>query len=265
MDFAEQISAFLPGLRRYARSLTGSQASGDAYVAAFLEALVADQSMFNKDETPKVESFRLLSKMWASLEINQTPTPAGHWEAAASRKLAEMPPRERQAFLLVSVEGFETDEVARVLEISGSEVINLVEQAARDINEIINADVLIIEDEPLIALDIQTLVADLGHNATGIARTHAEAIELAKEKTPGLVLADIQLADGSSGIDAVNELLKSFNVPVVFITAYPERLLTGEKPEPAFLITKPFVPEMVKAIISQALFFEETAGDKQSA
>ena len=72
-----------------------------------------------------------------------------------------------------------------------------------------------------------------------------------------MVLADIQLADGSSGIDAVNEILHSrFEVPVIFITAYPERLLTGERPEPTFLITKPFLPDMVKALVSQALFFE---------
>jgi hypothetical protein len=49
-------------------------------------------------------------------------------------------------------------------------------------------------------------------------------------------------------------------VPVIFITAYPERLLTGERPEPTFLVTKPFRPEVVKAIISQALFFDRRAG-----
>ena len=47
---------------------------------------------------------------------------------------------------------------------------------------------------------------------------------------------------------------------MIFITAYPDRFLTGERPEPAFLITKPFQPDMVKAIVSQALFFERRAG-----
>ena len=79
---------------------------------------------------------------------------------------------------------------------------------------------------------------------------------------PGLVLADIQLADGSSGLDAVNEILTEIEVPVIFITAFPERLLTGEKPEPAFLITKPFRPEAVKAAISQALFFDRKASKR---
>ena len=97
----------------------------------------------------------------------------------------------------------------------------------------------------------------------GVARTHSEAVEIAKKKKPGLILADIQLADGSSGLDAVNELLKTFEVPVIFITAYPERFLTGERPEPAFLIAKPFQPAMVSAIASQALFFSRNAKSRR--
>ena len=116
--------------------------------------------------------------------------------------------------------------------------------------------VLIIEDEPLIAMDIESMVESLAF-AAGVARTHNEAIKLFNERRPGLVLADIQLADGSSGIDAVNDILRAVSVPVIFITAFPERLLTGERPEPAFLVTKPFQPDMVKALVSQVLFFSE--------
>jgi hypothetical protein len=53
--------------------------------------------------------------------------------------------------------------------------------------------------------------------------------------------------------------LTTFEAPVIFITAYPERFLTGERPEPAFLIAKPFQPATVSAIASQALFFERSA------
>jgi CheY-like chemotaxis protein len=90
-----------------------------------------------------------------------------------------------------------------------------------------------------------------------VARTHKEAVNLFAQTQPRMILADIQLADGSSGIDAVNDILNSHSVPVIFITAFPERLLTGERPEPTFLVTKPFNPDMVKALISQALFFDE--------
>ncbi|MFN3765080.1 MAG: response regulator, partial [Aliihoeflea sp.] len=128
--------------------------------------------------------------------------------------------------------------------------------AQSEIDAELATDVLIIEDEAIISADIESLVRELGHNVTGTATTHDEAVDAVARHRPGLVLADIQLADGSSGIDAVNEILASASVPVIFITAFPERLLTGERPEPAFLVTKPFNPDMVKALISQALFFD---------
>jgi CheY-like chemotaxis protein len=135
----------------------------------------------------------------------------------------------------------------------------LIATAGREIAAQVATDVLIIEDEPMIAMDLESIVEGLGHRVMGTARTHAEAVSAANQRKPGLVLADIQLADGSSGLDAVNEMLGSFAVPVIFITAYPARLLTGERPEPAFLITKPYQPDTVKAIVSQALFFERRA------
>jgi CheY-like chemotaxis protein len=142
-------------------------------------------------------------------------------------------------------------------------VQSLIDTAGREIAEQIKTDVLIIEDEPFIALDLQTLVEDLGHRVIDIARTHTEAVSAIETFKPGLILADIQLADGSSGLEAVNEILNTMEVPVVFITAYPERFLTGDRPEPAFLITKPFLIETVKAVISQALFFDRRSHRSQ--
>jgi CheY-like chemotaxis protein len=127
--------------------------------------------------------------------------------------------------------------------------------AGRELAEELATDVMIIEDEVLIALDLEAVITGLGHKTIGVARTHGEAIKLARASNPGLILADIQLADGSSGLEAVNELVRSFDAPVIFITAYPERFLTGERPEPAFLVSKPFQPAMVSALVSQALFF----------
>ena len=265
MSIASQIAPMLPKLRRYARALTGSQSGGDAYVMAMLEALIADPDMFDAAAEPRVEAYRLLSSIWNSLDVNLEAESAEDWEQASSRKLDALTPPARQAFLLVGVEGFSLDEAAAILGRSTQETEQLLEQASAEISSQVHTQVMIIEDEPLIAHDLETLVEGMGHDVTGVARTHAEALKLATEKAPGLVLADIQLADGSSGIDAVNEIIKTFNVPVIFITAFPERLLTGEKPEPAFLITKPFMPDMVKAIISQALFFERTAGAKTAA
>jgi len=169
-------------------------------------------------------------------------------------------PRSRQAFLLTALEGFTPSEAAQILDTSFDEVEQLISEAQAEIDAELATDVLIIEDEPVIAADIEGLVRELGHEVVDIAATRKEAMDAVARKRPGLVLADIQLADGSSGIDAVKDILGRFDVPVIFITAFPERLLTGERPEPTFLITKPFQPETVKAAIGQALFFHPARG-----
>lgn len=258
MSIATTVAPHLPYLRRFARALTGSQESGDAYVVAVLEALVADHSIFDTSLSPRVALYRAFLGVWNSMPLNTEGRPGGaELEAsnAPDKRLEALTPKPRQAFLLVAVEGFQPEAAAQVLGVSPDELTRLIDQAGNEIADQIAADVLVIEDEPLIAMDLEMLVTEIGHRVQGVARTHKEAIEAVKRNRPGLVLADIQLADGSSGLEAVDEILSLIDVPIIFITAYPERLLTGQKPEPVFLITKPFQPDTVKAIISQALFF----------
>jgi CheY-like chemotaxis protein len=264
MSIAKEIAPHLPYLRRFARALTGTQNSGDAYVVAMLEALVLDPASFPRDLNPRIGLYRTFLTLWSSVGLNTADpgAPVTLSPTSVERNLEALTPRPRQAFLLRTVEGFTIDEVAAIMEVSAADAVSLVQTAGQEIAEQVATDVLIIEDEPIIALDIETMVEELGHTVTGVARTQREAIALVAKKRPGLVLADIQLADGSSGLDAVNEILATIDVPVIFITAYPERLLTGDRPEPAFLITKPFQPEAVKAAISQALFFDRRAGRK---
>jgi CheY-like chemotaxis protein len=254
---SQVVAQYLPFLRRYARALTGNQSSGDAYVSATLDALVEDPKLLETGSA-RVALYRLFTKIWNSLGVN---TQADHvsGDMPADVRLASLTPRPRQAFLLVALEGFSEEEAASVLDVDIPALRTLVEASGRELAAEIATDVLIIEDETFIAMDLEALVESLGHRVLGVARTHAEALALAHKKKPGLILADIQLADGSSGLDAVNELLNAFQVPVIFITAYPERFLTGERPEPAFLIAKPFQPAMVSAIASQALFFARNA------
>ena len=258
MSRSQLVAEHLPLLRRYARALTGNQASGDAYVAAMLEALLQDGSLLDERHGPRAGLFKLFTQIWNSVSLNDNPDVAT-LALPPERRLSNITPLPRQAFLLLSLEGFSEEEVAFILNTDIAETRQLTDAAGREMAAEIATDVLIIEDETFIAMDLESLVKNLGHNVIGVARTHADAVALAKNKKPGLILADIQLADGSSGLDAVNELLKVFEVPVVFITAYPERFLTGERPEPAFLITKPYQPYTVKAIVSQALFFERRA------
>ncbi len=258
MTLSMRIAPHLPYLRRFSRATTGSQTSGDAYVAATLEALIADVSIFPEASNDRISLYKLFSKLFSSSAV-RIPTPQPHfvWEQRAARNLANLSPKPRQAFLLVAVEGFTNEQAAEILDVSESEFNRIIEDATREISRQVATDIMIIEDEPLIAMDIEQLVESLGHRVVGIARTHKEAVALYAKTSPKMILADIQLADGSSGIDAVNDILSTEALPVIFITAFPERLLTGERPEPTFLVTKPFNPDMVKALISQALFFDE--------
>ena len=256
---SKAIAPHLPYLRRFARALAGSQPAGDAYVAATLEVLIEDPSLFDQSIDPRVALYRTFLSLWDSLDVNLKPEGPQGATSAVDRKLESITPLPRQAFLLCAVEGFSTDEAARILNVDAAKVEELIDLAGHEIAAQVATDVLIIEDEPMIAMDLESIVEGLGHRVTAVARTHAEAVKAVDRHKPGLVLADIQLADGSSGLDAVNEMLGAIEVPVIFITAYPDRLLTGERPEPAFLITKPYQPDTVKAIVSQALFFERRA------
>jgi DNA-directed RNA polymerase specialized sigma24 family protein len=279
MSIADRVNADLPFLRRFARSLTGSQATGDAAVVATLEAIIADPGVLEEGLSPRVALYKAFLK---NLNASPYQTPPGTVGAgnrsgghardeavdrgggalgaaavrAADRNLATLPPRARQAFLLVAVEELRPADAARVMDVSEVELQGLIEEAGRDIAKQVATDVVIIEDEPLIALDLVQLVNDLGHRVVRVARTAEQAVDATRSLRPGLVLADIHLADGSSGLDAVNEILRTLPLPVVFITAFPQRLLTGTRPEPTFLVTKPFQPQNVKAVISQALFFD---------
>ena len=258
MSLGHQLYPHLPFLRRYARALTGSQTHGDAYVRATLEAIVAAPDDFPTDVAPRLGLYRIFHAIWSTTQFEEEGFGAGEDErqAIARARLSRVAPLPRQALLLTAMEGFSQQETAYLMNIGQSEVDRLVQDAFGEIDRQTRADVLIIEDEPIIAMDIEMIVRDMGHDVTGIAVTRDEAVQMASEHRPGLVLADIQLADDSSGIDAVRDILAKFSVPVIFITAFPERLLTGERPEPTFLITKPFQRATVKAAIAQALFFD---------
>ena len=255
MGLLERLAPHLPYVRRYARALTGDQTAGDAYVRAALEAIAAGEQQLPAHLTPRVALYQVFHAIWGGTGARLEPQEGALDVEDASKRLLRIPPRSRQAFLLTALEGFNPAEAGQILGATAGEVELLIADAQREIDAELATRVLIIEDEPVIAADIEALVRELGHEVLDIAATRTEAVDAVARRVPGLVLADIQLADGSSGIDAVKDILGKYDVPVIFITAFPERLLTGERPEPTFLITKPFQPETVKAAIGQALFF----------
>ncbi len=258
MSIGAEVAAHLPFLRRYARALAGSQSTGDAFVQATLEAALANQELAQSLKAGRVPLYRAFNKVWSSayMEVGEEePVARPRPESGAQDRLRRITPVNRQALLLTTVEDFSAAEAAQIMGMSEGEVETLVREAVAEIERETTTSVLIIEDEPLISMQLEDLVRSLGHEICGTAATRTQARDVVAGKTPGMVLADIQLADGSSGLDAVDDILAIDSVPVIFITAYPERLLTGDRPEPTYLITKPFQEDTVRAAISQALFF----------
>jgi len=213
----------LPFARRYARALAGSQPRGDAVVA---EAL--------RSGLPPVAGHLAL---YAGVSA-RFPEPA---EAAPAGDGMSM--RRRQLLLLTALEDLSLPDAAVVVGLSREDAQAELAEARRILRDAAATDVLVIEDEPIIALDVGQLVEGCGHRVVGVASSEAEAVELARSTRPGLILADVNLGPGGDGISAVQRIMREQQVPVIFVTAYPERLLTAAgQVEPAFIIAKPFEP-----------------------
>ncbi|MGA9796471.1 MAG: response regulator [Rhizomicrobium sp.] len=256
MTTSQTLAPHLPYLRRYARALTGSQSSGDAYVRAALTALLSGEQTLPEGTAPRVGLYKLFHTIWSSTAGHiEDGIPSDESSSNPEHRLLSLAAEPRAALLLTAVESFTLDEAATILDETPEDVERAIVDAQRTIESELVSKVLIIEDEPIIALDLENLVTELGHEVVATAASRDEAVKQAHLKKPGLILADINLGEGGSGIDAVNDILNSFDIPVIFVTAYPEKLLTGERPEPTYLIAKPFLPETVQATVGQALFF----------
>lgn len=256
MTLGEALRPHLPFLRRYARALTGSQASGDRQVRLTLEYIISAPGHFPADVDPKLGLYKIFQDIGlrGHHSVQDNIAPGFGAEGVVQARLKQIPSRSRQILLLSAMEGFGASDIAYLLDVDEDLVIEGVEEALAEIDRQTHARVLIIEDHPFIRRDVEEIVLDLGHDVVGKATTAKEAIAMATTERPNLILADIHLADNSNGVDAVVEILHHIRATVIFITAYPDELLTGERLEPAFLITKPFQSNTVKATIAQALF-----------
>ena len=257
-NLADQMTALLPALRRYARSLTGTQASGDAIAIATFEAVLADRSIISNAPSVEIGLFGECHRVWTAKGAQ-----AGLLEdplfARAQVHLNKLTPLSREALLLHAVEDFSAQDIAQILGLDRADAAEeLLQTGLAELKAATAGRILVIEDEAMIAIDLRDILEGMGHTVTGAATTHQEAVEMAADDRPDLILADIKLADGSLGTDAVTEILQgAAGIPVIFITAYPELLLTGERPEPVFLIPKPYQSIKIVSAVSQAMFFAD--------
>lgn len=252
-DHARGLADHMPRLRHYARALSGDAQTGDSYALAALEAFASDpQGIAPGHISERIGLFRAFHGLWESTHSSSSPEQFGMHPDA----IVGLPSSTREALLLHLLEGFSIDEVATILGIDRKEARYRVESGRLQLADGDPGAVLIIEDEPIIAMNLEDLVSEAGHRVTGLARTREAAVKLGLAERPDLILADMQLADRSSGRDAVQDLTTIFgDIPVIFITAFPERLLTGDGAEPTFLISKPFEEEAVRIALAQALYF----------
>jgi CheY-like chemotaxis protein/DNA-directed RNA polymerase specialized sigma24 family protein len=261
-DQSDHVLANVRYLRRYARALHGSQQAGDTYVRLCLEALLIQRDALLATQEIKLQLFRLFHEVWRAVDFSPEEliraAPELDIDFSIKARLEAIPAAERQVLLLTALENFSLPDVAYILDLSQAEVENLLDKAWRSISEQISTTVLIIEDDPLIADEISVIIGEMGHVTIGIATDQGKAIALARQKKPGLILADIDLGGGGSGLVAVQQILKSIDVPIIFITAHPEHLLTGERPEPTYLITKPYRVSALRVTVSQALSLKKS-------
>ncbi len=229
----------LPYARRYARALTGSQPRGDSLVAESLQEMLAEAET---DSDAKHALYQTVTRRFDKASVASSPFVIG--------RLSQ---KQRQLLLLTSLEELPIEAAAPIVAIPVKDAESQLAAAREHLRAGAATDVLIIEDEPVIAMDIEELVQSCGHNVVGVAATEAEAVELAELHRPGLILADINLGSGGDGTSAVSRIMRHHYAPVIFVTAYPERLLTGEALEPAFVITKPFEPMTLAIATYQAV------------
>lgn len=239
----EHLRYELPFLRRFGRALVGEQRLPDIAAVQLMGAFLDGTVQIGAVPLPQVSLYAEYLKILTVAAQSEGP--------ACAQALASLP---RQAHWLSAVENLSDAAVAEVLGVAPADVTALLEAYEQETERQPPTTVLIIEDETLIAHDLRRIVTAMRHTITGVARTRDAAIRLYARDTPALILSDLMLADGSSGIDAIATIHERAPVPVVYITAYPERLLTGDVPEPAFLISKPFTPKVVRATINQALY-----------
>lgn len=211
----------LPPIRRLARALLGNPEAADALVLATVQSLTRGYA--DLEELDQIDLYGSLADIWLS-ELGEQLRRMSRGEriSAYDRNLAALPPTARIAFLLSVVEDFDSTSIADILDIPSSEVADILQTARRDVAANITTEILIIEDEFYIATELEEIVLSLGHSVTAIERTYNAAVSAISKAKPGLILADVQLADGSSGLHAVCDILKTHAVPVIFITAYPE-------------------------------------------
>ena len=273
----EEAERLLGELCRYARAATGSTTLAEQVVESALRHML-EASPEAGDQPPRLRLFQAVQDQLAQLpplpvadddmaelaatlagDVRAPAPPAGaangFTEAWLRRRLWRLPPLRRETLLLYHLAGFDLASVAAIVHRSVPVVEAMLRASWKELSPPGQADILIIEDEALIALDLSMLMRDLGHRVRGIAADRAEAEALLKQGMPDLILSDLRLGlRPDEGRQIVAALGEETAVPVVYVTACPEDVAReAEEGKPVFVVSKPFCSLRLSMAVCDAL------------
>lgn len=249
------IERHLPELRRYAFLVTGAKDAGDDLVEACLR-MVLDRPERAGEKNPRVGVFRLFHVANADLPVRQRPDPSLRWglQERVFNHLLALPRQERAILTLRGSLGFSEEEIGQILELAPRTVRDVLIRTRARLAKAALAQILIIEDDFLIASEIASIVQQSGQEVCGPAATYDEAVRWADQCEPALVLADVQLRDGQfAGIEAAQDIRRQHGAPVIFITAYPDRLTRAPAFTPLTVLSKPLDYLALRRTINSSL------------
>jgi DNA-directed RNA polymerase specialized sigma24 family protein/ActR/RegA family two-component response regulator len=254
---ARRLMAQLPYMRRYGRALTGSTTRGDDLVTRGVEAALTEPDRYQLDIDDELVTRRRLYTLLNTLFDTDMsagklqPAEPGHPIEAA---LNSLPEQERRVFLLVSLEELPTSQAAEVMGLTADEARDALARAQNAMREQLVANILIVEDDAIIAYDLTETVLGMGHKVCGTAATMEEALAAAAANQPSLALMDLRLAHGGSGITTAQALRETRALPIIFVTAFAEELKQRGLDYLGPVIKKPFTREQIERAITQAVF-----------
>ncbi|MBT3071350.1 response regulator [Rhodomicrobium sp. Az07] len=165
-------------------------------------------------------------------------------------ELLKLPYQRRQIVALRAVMGFSFVDVAEVMEMTETAVRRHYVSSLLELRP--KPAVLIIEDEAMIALDLQKIIKTLGLSVAGIAKNREEALRIVGLSHPKLIVADYRLRD-ETGIDVVNAIREQIHADVIYITAHPEAVTEQLGAASEVVLAKPFNARALVAAVQSKL------------
>jgi CheY-like chemotaxis protein len=236
-------------VRQFSRAVFADRLIGDELMRMTMARVSIDPASSSSSVVDVMSAFL---HSWRMAMAERPAKPMLFSDAALIDALPAPPDNTRLLLLMVDVMGLQPAQAARVIGLQ-EDPATVLERARRELRIEKAARAVVIEDEPLIAADIRSILERLGVEVTGEASSAAEAVKVAQETKPDIILADYNLDGRETGIDAVLGINSIHDCPVVFITGFPDRVLQGEEIEPDFVISKPYTPENVRAAVVHCL------------